>query len=155
MNDDQWDDLTVGLKHSFAVTLTAEMLATFSALSGDVNPLHVDAGYAASQGFDRPVAFGMLTAAFYSQLVGVHLPGRRALLHGIDIDFSAPALPGDVLSIEGEIVFLSPALRRLEIKARTRNQHGKLISKAKIRVGLLESATAAGSGDQAGTPTDR
>ena len=139
MKEYRWDDLRVGMRHEMAVTLTTPMMDAFGGLSGDVNPLHVDADYAARAGFRAPVAFGLLTSAFYSQLVGVHLPGRFALLHGIDIDFVSPAFVGDVLRVAGEITFLTDAYHRIEMRARITNQDGKVVSKAKIRVGLHES----------------
>jgi 3-hydroxybutyryl-CoA dehydratase len=138
MNEYRWDDLRIGLSHELQVTLTAPMMESFAALSGDVNPLHVDPAYAARAGFRAPVAFGLLTSAFYSQLVGVHLPGRFALLHGIDIDFVSPAFAGDTLRVAGEITFLTDAYHRIELRGRITNQDGKLVSKAKIRVGLHE-----------------
>jgi acyl dehydratase len=136
MNAYRWADLTVGLAHQFEVTLTAEMMAAFAGLSGDVNPLHVDAAYAKEAGFRGPVAFGLLTSSFYSRLVGVHLPGKYALLHGIDVDFVSPAFAGDRLEVSGEIKDLVDAYHRIEMRARIKNQDGKVISKAKIRVGL-------------------
>ena len=101
-----------------------------------MNPLHVDAEYAAGAGFPRPVLFGMLTSSLYSRLVGVYLPGKFSLLQGIDIDFSTPCYADEQLRVEGEIVFLSDAFHRLEIKATIRKEDGKLVSKAMIRVGL-------------------
>ena len=136
MNEYRWGDLKVGLRHEFHVTLTAEMFGAFAAISGDTNPLHVDAAYAVGAGFPGPVAFGLLTSSFYSQLVGVHLPGRYALLHGIDVDFSSPAYAGDTLLCAGEISFLNDAYHQMELRARITNQAGKRVSKAKIRVGL-------------------
>jgi acyl dehydratase len=136
MNEYRWSDLRVGLKHEFEAAFTAEAAAAFAQLSGDVNPLHVDPEYAAGAGFQGPVLFGMLTSSLYSRLVGVYLPGKFALLQGIDIDFSAPCFAGDPLRVQGEIVFLSEAFHRLEIKATIRKEDGKLVSKAKIRVGF-------------------
>jgi 3-hydroxybutyryl-CoA dehydratase len=135
-NEYQWDDLEVGLRHEFTVTLTAEMMAAFAGISEDTNPLHVDADYAIGAGFPGPVAFGLLTSSFYSKLVGVHLPGRRALLHGIDLDFTSPAFVGDTLLVAGEISYLNDAHQQLELRARITNQDGKRVSRAKIRVGL-------------------
>jgi len=138
MNDYRWQDLSVGLAAGFDVLVTAEMLDNFAALSGDRNPLHMDAAFAEAEGFPGRVVFGMLTASFYSRLVGVHLPGKRALLHGIDVEFKRPAHIGDRLSVCGEISHLSDACRRIEIRARIVNQNGNTISKAMIRVGLNE-----------------
>ncbi len=136
MNEYRWADLRVGLGHEFQVTLTPEMYSAFSALSGDVNPLHIDPEFAVRAGFPGPVAFGLLTSSFYSRLVGVHLPGRYALLHGINADFVSPSFAGDTLLVAGEISFMSDVHQQLEIKGRITNQAGKLVSRAKIRAGL-------------------
>ncbi|MCU1322770.1 MAG: MaoC domain protein dehydratase [Acidobacteriaceae bacterium] len=136
MTEYRWEDLHLGLKHSFSATFTEEMMQHFAALSGDINPLHVDADYAIAAGFPGPVVFGMMTSSLYSKLVGVYLPGKYALLQGIDIDFNSPCHAGDVLNVEGEIIFLSDAVRRLEVKATIRRENRKLVSKATIRVGL-------------------
>jgi len=70
--------------------------------------------------------------------VGVYLPGKCALLHGIDVEFKLPAYIGDRLTVSGEVVFLNDAYRRLELKARIRNQAGNVISKAAILAGVRE-----------------
>ena len=136
MNEYRWSDLSIGMQESFEVTFTDAMSKTFAQLSGDTNPLHVDHDYAETAGFPRPVLFGMLTSSLYSRLVGVHLPGKFALLEGIDIDFNAPCHAGERLIVRGEISFLSDAFQRMEIKASIRKGDQKLVSKAIIRVGL-------------------
>jgi acyl dehydratase len=136
MNEYRWEDLRIGIRHGFGATFTAEMVEAFARISGDTNPLHVDPKYATAAGFPSTVLFGMLTSSLYSQLVGVYLPGKFALLHGIDIDFNAPCYAGDNLHVEGEIIFLSDAFHRMEVKATIRRDDRKLISKATIRVGM-------------------
>jgi acyl dehydratase len=77
-----------------------------------------------------------MTSSLYSTLVGVYLPGKYALLQGIDIDFNSPVFAGDKLIVQGEIVFLSEAYKRLEVKASIRKEDRKLVSKAVIRAGF-------------------
>lgn len=136
MNDYRWEDLAIGLKHEFEAIFTEEMAREFATISGDVNPLHVDREYALSNGFPGPVLFGMLTSSLYSKLVGVYLPGKYALLQGIDIDFNSPCFVGERLHVQGEIIFLSEAYKRLEVKASIRKEDRKLVSKAIIRAGF-------------------
>jgi 3-hydroxybutyryl-CoA dehydratase len=136
MKEYRWSDLHIGLKHEFKAAFTTEAAKAFAVLSGDVNPLHLDPEYAVRAGFPGPVLFGMLTSSLYSRLVGVYLPGKFALLQGIDIDFSAPCYAYDQLRVEGDVIFLSDAFHRLEIKATIRKEDNKLVSKATIRVGL-------------------
>jgi len=131
-----WNDLHVGLRHEFEASFTAQSASIFAALSGDMNPLHVDEAYAVSAGFPAPVLFGMLTSSLYSRLVGIYLPGKYGLLQGIDLDFSSPSYAGDQLRVAGEITHMTEAYQRFEIKATIRRSDGKLISKATIRVGF-------------------
>ena len=136
MNELRWSDLHIGLKQEFTAVFTAEDASAFARLSGDVNPLHVDQEYAAAAGFPSAVLFGMLTSSLYSRLVGVYLPGKFALLQGIDIDFSAPCHAGEQLHVTGEVVHMTEAYHRFEIKATIRKADRKLVSKATIRVGF-------------------
>ena len=138
MNAYRWEELREGLAHEFEAELTQAMIEDFRRLSGDENPLHVDNNFASAAGFAQPVAYGMLTSSLYSRLVGMYLPGRYCLLHGIDIDFVSPAFAGDKLSVSGKITYLNQAYRRAEIRAAIHNGRGELISKAKIRIGVHE-----------------
>lgn len=136
MNQYRWDDMMLGLKAEFEAGFTPAMMQDFASLSGDVNPLHLDATYARSQGFHDSVVFGLMVSSLYSRLVGVYLPGKYALLQGIDIDFNVPSFPGQTLRVEGEVSYLNEAYHRFEIRARIRNADGKTVSKANIRVGF-------------------
>jgi len=138
MREFKYEDLSLGQSEEFSVVLTKEMMDLFLRISGDTNPLHVDAVYAKSKGFKDQVAYGMLVASFYSQLVGVYLPGRFCLLHGIETSFHKPAFITDTLHVSGEITYLNAAYRQIEIKASIRNQSEDIISKAKIKAGTLE-----------------
>lgn len=138
MNECRWTELALGRTERFEAVITEAAMHRFAELSGDDNPLHVDEVFARSRGFPGRVAFGLLTSSYYSTLVGVYLPGRWALLHGLDVELKAPAFVGDRLTISGEITHLTDAYKRMDIKASIVNGQGKTISKAKIRAGVHE-----------------
>jgi len=140
MNEYRWSDLKLGLDAQFETTIGEEAMRRFVEISGDVNPLHMDDAFARNRGFRGRVVFGLLASSFYSKLVGVYLPGKFALLHGIDVEMKAPAFVGDRLTVKGEIIHLSDPYKRLEIKAAIVNDEGKTISRAKIRAGVHEPA---------------
>lgn len=137
MNAYRWAELHVGLRHEFTVTIERAMVDRFRADTGDTNPLHADPAFAVAHGFADTVVFGMLTASFFSTLVGVHLPGRHALLHAVDTAFLKPVFVGDVLTIAGEITHLTDAYRQAELAATVHNQAGVKVARAKIKVGVL------------------
>ena len=68
----------------------------------------------------------------------MYLPGKYCLLHGINISFISPVYAGDMLTISGEISYLNEAYKQVEIKANIRNKNNKKISKAKIKLGIME-----------------
>ena len=138
MNDYRFADIAPGLSHSFQVIVTTEIMDAFRNISGDYNPLHVDSEFASTYGYPDRVVYGMLTASFYSTLVGIYLPGKYALFQGADIVFTATVFPGDTLTVSGEVVSIHEAYRQIEMKAHITNQLGKKVSRAKIRTGIHE-----------------
>ena len=98
----------------FTVDVTAADLDAFAQLSGDWNPLHTDATYAAQTPFKRPVLHGAFSAGLISRLAGMYLPGRNCLLHGMRLRFIAPIFPPARLVISGEIKPAGSALGRVD-----------------------------------------
>ncbi|PJI38756.1 MaoC/PaaZ C-terminal domain-containing protein [Ferrovibrio sp.] len=83
------------------VTVTTRNQAALYRLSGDMNPLHIDQGFAASAGFDRPILhglciFGMATYA----LIRMACDGDAGRVRHIEMRFSAPFFPGESLRTE-------------------------------------------------------
>ncbi len=138
MNYYTFEELEVGMKESFTVTVTETMMEAFKNLSGDVNPLHCDESYATRSGFPGRVVYGMLTASFYSTMAGVYLPGEKAILQGVDSKFRSPVYIGDTLTVTGKIAEKNDTFRLITVKAEITNQHGKKVSKATIQVGVRE-----------------
>lgn len=136
MNAYTWEELHVGMAADFEVVVDQAMMDRFLATTGDENPIHLDADYAAEHGFQGRVVYGLLTASFYSTLAGVHLPGKRCLLHGLKADFTAPVYVGDRLRVRGTIAHRSEAVRRLELVCDVTNQRAEVVSKARLRVGI-------------------
>ena len=138
MNSYKFVDINVGLEESFSVRVNSEKLDKFLKISGDINPLHTDAEYSKSKGFSDRVVYGMLTSSFFSTLVGVYLPGKYSILQGIDIQFYEPVFIDDILTITGKVSYINEAYKQLEIKAVIINQDNKKVSKATLKVGVMD-----------------
>lgn len=137
MREYTFADIPVGLTESFSRTVTAEMLDAFREVSGDTNPLHCDEAYAQAEGYPSRVVYGMLTASFYSTLVGLYLPGKYALFQELETSFRAPVFVGDELTVTGEVIETRDTFKRITVKAVIKNQNGKTVSKATIKAGVL------------------
>nr|MCU0987282.1 MaoC family dehydratase [Acetobacteraceae bacterium] len=70
-----FEDLTEGMAASFSRTVTESDIVLFAGVSGDMNPVHLDAEYAEKTVFKGRIAHGMLSAAFISTVLGTKLPG--------------------------------------------------------------------------------
>jgi 3-hydroxybutyryl-CoA dehydratase len=136
VNSLDWSALGVGVSAEFEVTVTQAMLERFRTDTGDDNPLHHDAAYARKEGFAGPVVYGLLTSSFLSRLAGVHLPGERCLLQGVDVSFHKPVYVGDQLTVRGEVTYRNEACRQAEIACRITNQHGDRVVRARLKVGV-------------------
>ena len=130
--------MTPGLSESFTVTVTAEKMAQFCALSGDVSPIHIDPDYAASRGYPGRVCYGMLVAAFFSTLAGVCLPGEHCLLHEVDAKFVRPVFIGDRLTVTGTVEEVNETFREITVKYTITNQDGKKVTRGVYKAGLAK-----------------
>jgi 3-hydroxybutyryl-CoA dehydratase len=136
MKDFSFAQLSLDQEASFETAITAAMVDDFARISGDHSPLHMDALFAQGAGHPDRVVHGLLSASLFSTLVGVHLPGRYALLHEIKASFHKPVYPGTALTVHGKIVYLNEAFRQAEIKADIRDAAGLKLVAAQIKVGL-------------------
>ena len=98
----------------FEVEVTLADCHNFAELSGDWNPLHTDASYAADSVYGSQVLHGAFSAGLISQLAGMHLPGRDCLMYGIRLRFVTPILPPAKLVIRGRCLSFSSDIGRVE-----------------------------------------
>ena len=136
MNEYTYEEIETGHKESFTVDVTEEMMASFNAMTGDINPLHNDEEYAKSKGHPGRVVYGMLTASLLSTLAGVYLPGKRSLIQEVKIKFAKPVYVGDRLTVEGIVEEKHDVYSLLVLKVTIRNQAGEKVCRAKMQVGV-------------------
>ena len=94
-------EMKLGLKKSFEIEITDSLVNSFAELSGDFNPLHTNKDYAISNGFGNKVCHGMLLGSFFSQLIGMYLPGKNALYFSQSMNFINPCLVNQKIIIQG------------------------------------------------------
>lgn len=137
MNTFTFEDLYIGLSASFETTITQCMLKHFVLLSGDSSPLHTDEAFAKEKGYAGIVVHGMLTSTLYSQLVGLHLPGKNGYSQEYKLSFTAPVYVEDRLTVYGEIEYINKTFKQIWITAYIVNACGEKVSRATIKAGLF------------------
>lgn len=139
MNRYTYDEIEIGHKEEFTVTVTEEMRDKFRDITGDVNPLHNDSLYAKEKGHERCVAFGMMTASFLSTLAGVYLPGERSLIQKTEVNFRKPVYIGDTITVSGEVSDKNDTFKLLELKVTITNQDKVKVVKGNMTVAVMEN----------------
>ncbi len=109
-------DLRVDQTHTFEVVITPELVDAFAELSGDKSPLHVDNDFAKETAFGQRVAHGMIAGMFFSQLIGMHLPGKHALYLKQDLRFHRPVFLNTKVQVRGTIIHMADAIRTITLR---------------------------------------
>ncbi len=133
-----FDTIAVGDRAEFRHTIEQADVEAFAALTGDYNPLHVDATFSRRTLFRRPVVHGMLSSSFISTMIGTVLPGSGALWTSQTLDFLAPAFVGDTITVIATVEQKSVATRMLTLRTVVVNQHGRELVAGKAQVKVLD-----------------
>jgi acyl dehydratase len=88
----------VGQRASRSRLVDRRDIELFTELSGDRNPIHYDAALAARTPFGGIVAQGGVGSAILNAVVAEDLPGPGTVFLQLDLRFSAPVRPGDVIT---------------------------------------------------------
>jgi len=80
---------------------TLDIQAAIYRLSGDRNPLHIDPGFAAMAGYDRPILHGLCSFGFAGRAVmAAFCDNDPSRFVGLSVRFSGVVFPGDTITTE-------------------------------------------------------
>lgn len=133
----RFEEIKVGEAHSLFKKITEADLRKFVEMTGDDNPLHVNPAYAETTAFKDIVVHGMLSASFFSTVIGTGLPGPGALWVSQNLEFILPVRLGDELTISCAVLKKHERERLLELDMRIVNQFQQLVLAGQGRVKML------------------
>ncbi len=122
-----FDELTIGRQASLSRTLTQNDIDLFAAMSGDVNPAHMNPEFAKSDVFHGVVGHGMWTGALISTLLGTALPGPGTIYLEQDIRFKKPVRIGDTITITITVHEKSDEKNHATFECKGLNQQGETV----------------------------
>ncbi len=93
-----FDELKIGRKASLVRALTQKDIELFAAMSGDVNPAHMDPDFAKNNIFHGIVGQGFWSGSLISAILGTILPGPGTIYLEQDMKFKKPVRIGDRLT---------------------------------------------------------
>jgi len=136
----QYAEIQIGTTAELKHTITQNDIEKFVDLTGDNNKLHVDAEYASTTTFKKPVAHGMLGASFISTIIGTKLPGDGALWYAQNLEFLQPVRIGDELLITAEVIKKIDRTKTIELQTDIYNQHKQKVTTGTAKIKLVEQA---------------
>ena len=84
-------------------TVTQDQIERYAKASGDFNPIHVDAEFAAGSQFGGTIAHGMMVAAFISEMMSAAFRQHWSEAGRLKIRFRSPVRPGETVAAFGEV----------------------------------------------------
>ncbi len=94
-----FDEIQVGDQAQLVRTLRPDDIHLFAAMSGDVNPTHVDPEFARSSQFREIVGHSMWGSTLISSILGTEFPGPGTVYVSQSLNFWRPITIGDTLTI--------------------------------------------------------
>lgn len=120
-------ELAVGDKASMGRTVSEAEIALFAGATGDVNPIHLDQGYAETTFFKGRIAHGLLSAGFISAVIANRLPGVGTVYISQALRFLAPVRIGDTVRAEVEVLEVDVAKNRARLRTTCTIQDGTVV----------------------------
>jgi len=82
--------MQLGQTYSEVFSLSQEQVRAFAEVTGDFNPLHLDAEYAAKTVFKKPIVHGIFGISIFSKILGMKFPGEGTVYMKQEISFKRP-----------------------------------------------------------------
>jgi acyl dehydratase len=76
--------------YSHDIRFNQANVSTFAQITGDNNPIHLDADFAAKTVFGKPIVHGFYSASVFSMVFGTKFPGEGTIYLYQDMKFLAP-----------------------------------------------------------------
>ncbi|MBO9639235.1 MaoC family dehydratase [Siphonobacter aquaeclarae] len=107
--------MTIGDAYQHPVQFSQDDVVRFAEVSGDHNPLHLDAEFAATTPFKRPIIHGMLGVSVFSRVIGMEFPGAGSIYVKQTVDFLRPMFVDTPYEARFQVLSINPEKHTAEI----------------------------------------
>src|SRR5690554_1196589 len=128
-----YSELNEGDSATFTRTLTEDEPVLFAAVSGDVNPVHLDSEFAAESIFKERVAHGMWSGGLISAALATVMPGPGTIYLEQNMIFRRPVKLEDTLTVNLTVLRKEPK-GRVIIQCDVRNQNNQTVVSGEAKV---------------------
>jgi 3-hydroxybutyryl-CoA dehydratase len=112
--------LSIGQTASFSKTISECDVYGFAGITGDYNPVHINAIEAKNSIFGKQVVHGMMVGSLFSTILGTILPGPGTIYLEQNLKFLRPVFFHDTITATAtvkEIINPEKGIYKLETKA--------------------------------------
>jgi 3-hydroxybutyryl-CoA dehydratase len=141
----EFDQLAPGVVSEWSRSVSEADVAQFAAVSGDFNPVHMDAEAAAASPFGGRIAHGMLVASFISAAIANGVPGHGAVYLSQSLGFKLPVRIGDTVTVRIEVLEVKARTRRVRLATVCRNQDNAVVLEGEAMVLLPAPVPSSGT----------
>lgn len=127
-------DIEIGDSSRLVRTLTLEDIRAFAAVSGDVNPAHLDTSFANESMFHGIIGHGMWSGSLVSTVLGTQFPGPGTIYLEQSFRFKRPVRVGDTLTVIVTVLEKHDDKHTLVLACSIANQNGDEVVSGQARV---------------------
>lgn len=113
-----------GDTYTHSVRFRQADVVKFAEVTGDFNPIHLDAEYAAKTMFKKPIVHGFLSGAVFSKVFGTLFPGEGTIYLSQEMKFLAPVFVDEEYEARFEVLEVIPEKHIGVISCRLVNPEG-------------------------------
>ena len=122
-----YNEITVGQSARLIRSLRLEDIQAFAAVSGDINPSHMDPEYAKDTLYQGVIAHGMWGGALISALLGSEFPGPGTIYLQQDLHFTKPVRIGDTLTVTVTVIEKDDSKKQVNLDCLVVNQQAERV----------------------------
>lgn len=112
-----YESLQIGDAFAVTRTITEEDVRLFAQVSGDDNPIHLDADYAAEHApGGKPIVHGVLLLGIVSKVLGRDFPGPGSVAVSISAKFLRPVPVDSEIKVEVQVAEKIERFRHVRMK---------------------------------------
>ncbi|MBR0576384.1 MaoC family dehydratase [Proteiniclasticum sp. BAD-10] len=121
--------IQIGDSEFYERTVTEADVVMFGGVSGDLNPAHFNEKYARDTMFKGRIVHGMLTASYFSTVLGTLLPGPGTIYLGQELKFTKPVRVQDTIKAVVTVTEINLEKNIVKLETIAYNESGEVVVK--------------------------
>lgn len=121
------NDFYLGQTAKLTHCYSEEEVNQFAEISGDHNPVHLDAEYAKNTRFGKKLVHGFLSGSLISAVLGNVCPGEGSIYMNQNMDFLRPVFIGDTITAKVVVTAIDKEKKQMLLTTTCINQNGKTV----------------------------